>query len=84
MHQFRDQLVPYQGAFGCNPLRIARPAVELSEKAEPWPSTLFRFPLRSEIQARTGTISKQVGDFFVIASISELLQGDLSSTGVHR
>lgn len=61
VQQFRDQLTPYQGAFGCNPLRVGSPGEDLLETAaDPWPSTLFRFPLRSDAQAQTGSISKQV------------------------
>lgn len=59
--QFRDQLSPYQGVFGCNPLRQPLPGMEShTGRATPWPATLFRFPLRSVEQAQKSTISKQV------------------------
>ena len=60
--QFRDQLTPYQGAFGCNPLGMHVPGKEVPAPGgtSPWPATLFRFPLRSQAQAAASNISKQV------------------------
>eukprot|EP00798_Chlamydomonas_sp_ICE-L_P006708 gene6708-3378_t len=57
--EFSDQLLPYKGAFGCDPL---------SGKA--WPATLFRLPLRTQALASQSNISKQQ---YNVEKVEELL-----------
>lgn len=54
--QYRDQVAPYSGAFGCS---LGAP--QQQGEQGPWQGTLFRFPLRSAALAEASTISKQVG-----------------------
>eukprot|EP00198_Chlamydomonas_reinhardtii_P000860 XP_001690195.1 predicted protein [Chlamydomonas reinhardtii] len=64
--QYRDQVAPYSGAFGCS---LGAP--QQQGEQGPWQGTLFRFPLRSAALAEASTISKQV---YTPDSIRGLLQ----------
>ncbi|KAG0589167.1 hypothetical protein KC19_1G000400 [Ceratodon purpureus] len=65
LQMYRDQFTPYC-AFGC-------------DMESPFPGTLFRFPLRSALQAAVSRLSKQV---YSEEDMRDLLH-DLYSEGVH-
>ena len=63
VQKFRDQLLPYHNMFGCKTVQ------EGSSKPEPFQSTLFRFPLRTD-----GTSSRICTHTYDIKSIQKMLQ----------
>lgn len=54
LSHYRDQLQPFHGVFGCNTIQ--------SNERFYYPGTLFRFPLRTAIQAKSSEISGVVYD----------------------
>ena len=56
LEAYPDQFLPFQGIYGCNIVKGG----DDNKSGSPYRATLFRFPLRTPLQAETSRLSKQV------------------------